>query len=489
MSIFICLLYMVCGLNANNASTQRILTLSEAINRMALQTKRIRAIKLAYENCLLDFANYRKGFLPAVSFSISPFSFNRSIQRLQEASDGSYTYVEDYSNSSSAGITVRQKIGPTGGTLTMGTSLSFLREFSANRNSFNSRPIYIGFTQPLTGGYKEYIFNRTIQHLTQTIAAKDCAKEIATFQYEVLSTYLKAYLADQTLRNAISMEASSDTLLHIALLKLKAGRITDYEYKQVDLQCAENAYDAATAREERQMAVRALSSCLELDGDPIALPQRLDNCPPVIETSTVHALIAHNNPQYIQAELDLARARQQLWQAKQATRLSGNLSIDYGVNQYGAEFAQAYRHPSRQQSVSVTLSLPVFQWGINHNKRQIAENEFEIQRIATERSLRDFDKEIDEVILRYNSALLNSDLSERAFRLATENYHMMARRFTFERITVAELIEAKRTLMMHQMEYYTAIQSLYTTYYNIRTLTLYDFENNKHLQEAILPNL
>lgn len=88
----------------------------------------------------------------------------------------------------------------------MGTSLSFLREFSANRNSFNSRPIYIGFTQPLTGGYKEYIFNRTIQHLTQTIAAKDCAKEIATFQYEVLSTYLKAYLADQTLRNAISMD-------------------------------------------------------------------------------------------------------------------------------------------------------------------------------------------------------------------------------------------------------------------------------------------
>ncbi len=110
-------------------------------------------------------------------------------------------------------------------------------------------------------------------------------------------------------------------------------------------------------------------------------------------------------------------------------------------------------------------------------------------RLAYENCLLDFDKEIDEVILRYNSALLNSDLSERAFRLATENYHMMARRFTFERITVAELIEAKRTLMMHQMEYYTAIQSLYTTYYNIRTLTLYDFENNKHLQEAILPNL
>ena len=54
-------------------------------------------VELSYKNTILRFENYKKGFLPSLSFSLSPINFNRSQKLMQNSTNGNYSYVEDYS--------------------------------------------------------------------------------------------------------------------------------------------------------------------------------------------------------------------------------------------------------------------------------------------------------------------------------------------------------------------------------------------------------
>ena len=83
------------------------LSLSMVIYTLTLEAPSAQIQRLSFENELLQFENYKKGFLSSVSINMS---FNRSIVKLQQATDGQYNYVEDYSSNSSAGVSVSQKI-------------------------------------------------------------------------------------------------------------------------------------------------------------------------------------------------------------------------------------------------------------------------------------------------------------------------------------------------------------------------------------------
>lgn len=58
------------------------------VDKLSLNTPAAKMEQLNLENEILEFENYKKGFLPKVSFNLSPFNFNRSIVRLQQAEDG-----------------------------------------------------------------------------------------------------------------------------------------------------------------------------------------------------------------------------------------------------------------------------------------------------------------------------------------------------------------------------------------------------------------
>ena len=211
----------------------RTITLDELLNVYALQSPTVKTLRLQYANRLLEYENYRKGFLPSVSFDITPVSFNRSLRLLQDPYSGKYTYVKDYANSTSASITINQRIGPLGGTVTASTSLSYLREFSDNRNSYTTSPLYLSYSQPLLGGNKNYRLAKDIMHLQYALAKKNYCNGVSGEQMKILSLYLQACSEKMQAEVARSNMEIGDTLLHFAKLKLKNGYITQYDYRDV----------------------------------------------------------------------------------------------------------------------------------------------------------------------------------------------------------------------------------------------------------------
>lgn len=76
--IFKLLLFLFLFLPLSLSAQPPRISLEEVLNKWAPASPAARQVKLAYENTILQFANYRKGFLPSIAFSLNPVSFNHS---------------------------------------------------------------------------------------------------------------------------------------------------------------------------------------------------------------------------------------------------------------------------------------------------------------------------------------------------------------------------------------------------------------------------
>lgn len=178
----ILLLYFPCPL----LRADRPITLEMAINELALKSTSVQVELLRLKNELLTYDNYKKEFLPALQLTTRLVEFNHSLKLLQNALDGNYLNVEDYSTSSSVGMTIQQKIFHTGGTFALNSSVSVLREHSDNRNNFTTTPFYVSYSQSFWGGRKQNIMERSLYRLRYDLALKNYCTSVSSIQQKVL---------------------------------------------------------------------------------------------------------------------------------------------------------------------------------------------------------------------------------------------------------------------------------------------------------------
>ncbi len=224
------------------SQSESYLSLPYVIDVLSLDAPAARIERLNYENELLQFENYRKGFLPAVSVSMSPMNFNRSIVKLQQAEDGRYNYVEDYSGSSDAGISVQQKVLFTGGTISLNSNLNYLNELSQKRNSFSSTPFAISYSQQLFGGGKTLRMEKTIEYKKNEESIKKYCVAISGIQYQALNLFMEVFLNSLEMEVSSSNKSATDSLYRMAQVKYKNSRITESDFKQIELQAVNNEY-------------------------------------------------------------------------------------------------------------------------------------------------------------------------------------------------------------------------------------------------------
>lgn len=93
----------------------------------------------------------------------------------------------------------------------------------------------------------------------------------------------------------------------------------------------------------------------------VAVP--IFNVPVAIDINTVLFYVNQNNPFVQQQEIQLMESERNLISNKIRNRFNGNISLNYGVNQYANNFAAAYKNGNIRQSFIVGFQIPIFQWG------------------------------------------------------------------------------------------------------------------------------
>lgn len=228
---------------------------------------------------------------------------------------------------------------------------------------------------------------------------------------------------------------------------------------------------------------------IEPDNYQIVIPDF--NMPPFMDIDLVLNYARSNNTFYAEKEIEEIEeieAGKTFFSSKMSSNLNGNINISYGMNQYANNIFDAYRNGNSRGGVSIGLEIPIFQWGVNRNNLRIAENSHNVTLLSIEKSKSDFENDMREKINAYNHSIDLWIIAEKGYALSREQYHILVHKFSLEKVSIFELTNAQKDQNDAMKRYYAAIKDVYTIYYALRQLTLYDFIKGEELEYVLIDN-
>ena len=308
--------------------------------------------------------------------------------------------MEDYSSSSNAGISISQKVPFTGGTLSANSSLNYLNELSQNRHSFSASPFSVSYSQQLFGSGKIMRMEKTIEYKKNEENIKAYCKAIAGIQQKALSLFMDTFLASLEKEQSSSNRQATDSLYRMAKVRYENKRITESDFKQIELQAVNNEYLEENAAKNFDDALRTLSTFLDLSLNfrSVVIEKPEFTLPLQLNSGIIRFYIGENNPAMLNRDIRRLEAEKSLYSSELQNKFNANINMSYGLNKYGENIMDVYSNPSRRQSVSVGFSIPFSLWGIDRNTARIAKNNYQSSIISIEMEIDEFENEVDRTV-------------------------------------------------------------------------------------------
>jgi outer membrane protein TolC len=231
-------------------------------------------------------------------------------------------------------------------------------------------------------------------------------------------------------------------------------------------------------------AMFSLASFLNMEKNTdirVSLPGR----PRALTIPVDEALLAAqaNNPEFLGLRQEVLEAEQTVDKTKKESRFNASINASVGFNQVAEKFGEAYRHPMQQEMVSVSVSIPLVDWGVRKGKYNMARNNLNVVKTSARQSEISIEEEVIMTVSDFNvqQALVAS--AEEALDLAILAYNETRQRFIIGKADINSLTLSLNRQQEAQRNYISALQDYWLNYYKIRKLTLHDFASGFSLSE------
>ncbi len=245
--------------------------------------------------------------------------------------------------------------------------------------------------------------------------------------------------------------------------------------------------NAETARKQADMNLRdreiRLRSFLGFN-DNVRLELIIPSEIPSLQVSTqeVFDLAMQNNPEILNQQLTLLTAQSSVAQAKAERGLNANLTASYGLRDQDPDFRLAYADPNKQQRVRIGFSLPILDWGLGKGKYKMAQSSLELAKVQSNQAIVDFQQNLYLDVEQFNLQKSQVEIAAKSDTVAMKRYEVTKQRFLIGKIAVLDLNDADSRKDENRRAYLQSLQDYWNYFYNIRSLTLFDFLNRTPLE-------
>lgn len=443
-----------------------------------------------YLSSYWEFRSFRAERLPSLSLNLRPATYYRYITTRYDSNLDRDVYRSQQTFSAGAALTLSQNFDPLGGSFYLETDLDYMRAFGANKGSqFSATPIRIGYTQSLLG-YNAFKWDKKIEPIKYEKAKKQFLYHTEATSEQAVSYFFNLALAQANYRLAQDNQQSTDTLYAIGQMRHKIAAISQAELLtlRLDKINAENTLKNATISVKRAMQALAVFLNLEKNTEiELELPAITGTIQ--IPADKALTLAQANNPSYLEQQQNILEAEQNVNRTKVQSRFNASLSASVGLNQVADNFSNVYKHPLSQELASLTVSIPLMDWGVRKGKYNMALNNLEIARIQARQEAVSLEEDLLTTLSDFDvqQNLLSSALE--AVDLAEQAYEQTRQRFIIGKVDVNSMTLAQNRQQEAQQNYIRAQLNYWADYYKIRKLTLYDFESGVSLSDKFDFNL
>ncbi len=422
-----------------------------------------------------EYRTYKADFLPNVTLGTTFPEFSRTIKRNQN-DDGTYSYVEDNLNTTSANLNLRQNIGLTGGQIFATSGLTRLDVFGDDNSvSYLSTPVSIGYRQPVLF-YNEYKWQKKIEPLKYEEAKKRYVSSLEDVSLKAVRYFFDLALAQQNLQVARINLSNADTLYKIAEGRYNIGTIAENELMQMELSvlnAGSSLNSSLVDLEIRKFQLRSFLGFNEKVDLELIIPKEI----PELTVDVDHALeiARENNPDIITFERQLIEAERDVAKAKSEKGLQADLYASIGYTQQSEALSNVYINPQDQQRVTFGLNIPILDWGLGKGRYKMAQSGQEVIRTTVDQARTDFVQSVYLNVMQFN--LQDDQLLIAAKRdlIAQKRYDMTKQRFLIGKVDVLDLNVALSEKDDAKANYIAALRMYWSNYYTLRKVTLFDF--------------
>ena len=436
-----------------------------------------------------QWRSYRADLLPEVSLSGTLPSYNKRYSSYQQA-DGSLSFVRNDYLGLDGAVNIKQKLWPTGGTLSVESSLDYLHQ-SGNGgagNQFMSLPVAVTLSQPLFA-VNHLKWNRRIEPLRYREAQARFLTETEQVAMQAISLYFGLLLAGEQVNISKQNLQTAEKLYEVAQAKRRMGTISENDVLQLRLDVLTARSALTNSESARQAAQFALRSFLDVEADiELIMPDSVfggfaTEIPRLsYEAVLAHAL--HNNAlattmRRRQMEADYAVA------AARANRQSINLYAQLGYTGTGNNLNRAYRDLLSNEVVQVGITVPLLDWGKRKGQRRMAESNREIVQGQLRQQAQDFRQNIFILTEQFNNQAEQLRIACEADTIARRRYLTNVETFKIGSISTLELSDAQKAKDQARQNRIQQLFNYWYYYYQLRSIALWDFERGCELTEDV----
>jgi len=431
-----------------------------------------------------EFRTHKAKFRPRLSLNSTLPELNRSIERYVYP-DGSEDFIPRKVMSSSADVRLVQNISPTGGSIFMRSGLERIDLLDAEEDKLKylSTPISIGFQQPIKA-HNSFRWEKKIEPLKYEEAKKDYIDAMEDVSQRAVNYFFNLMIAQVNLQIAEINYAGNDTLFKIAQGRYNIGTIAENELLQMELaflNAGAALNEANIQLEISKFQLRSFLGFNETVDIELIIPSEI----PELDVDVTLALneAKKNSPEIISLQRQLLEADQSVAEARAEKGLTADLFASFGLTRNAPLLADVYKDPEQQQMVTVGLQIPIVDWGLGKGQLRMAQSSQEVVRTNVQQAEIDFEQEVMLQVLQFNLQDDQVRIAAKADTIAHNRYTVTKERFLIGNVDVLDLNIALTERDAATRNYLTTLHNYWTYYYNIRKLTLFDFEALAPLSE------
>ncbi|MCQ2974093.1 MAG: TolC family protein [Bacteroidales bacterium] len=463
------------------------LTLSKTIGLAQEKSPHAISAKHTLRSAYWNYRYYKASYKPSLTLNTSP-EFNRGIERVVQP-DGTYNFVHVSELSNDISLEISQNIPFTGGNLFIKSSL--LRDDQIEgegTTAYRSQPISIGYQQNLIG-YNEIKWNSKIEPLRWQEAKKQYNETMELVASQASIYYFELAAAQTDVEIAKSNLASADTLCTFAEGRYNIGTISENEMLQLKLNKLREETNLLDANITLQTVAENLRNFLDLPTntslrvDISKLPDSLitsffDNKPLEISIEQALNYALKNSPELDKYYRNQLESRQNLAYCKANSGLKANLYIQFGLSQTAAELSETYHSPTDMQYASLTLSIPILDWGKGKGSKKVAQSNVDLSDINAEQGIKSFEQNVIKMVQQFNLQSKRVEVAKQVDQTAEKRYEVARQLYLLGKNTILDLNSAISEKDSARRNYISSLSTYWSLYYGLRSITGYDFANN-----------
>ena len=457
------------------------LTLEDALQYSIDHSPELQNALLNLERYKLSLEAQKASLKSKFSLTLNPFSYSNS-----RSFDNRFSqWYTNESFSSNGTFSITQPIIWTDATVSLNNKFGWQSNTStsgtSNKNQAFSNDLYLSINQPL------FTYNRTKVDLESIErdyenALINYALRRLSLESSITSSFYNVYTAKNNLeiseaelkdaqqnfdiiKNKVEADLSARDELYQAELNV-AQAVSTVDNRKVSLENAKDDLKKILGIEiERDFDITA-----EITAKPVPINMML-----AIESALSSRL------ELRQREISRIEQDIQMKQIKENNSLDGNLSLSLGIMGDNEDFNKIYDHPTNNPRVSLSLSIPLFDWG--ERKARIKAQEIAIKMYDMET---DEERKSIEIAVRKSCRSLRNleaqiAIAEQSVQNAQLTYDLNAERYRNGELTGMEMNQFQTQLSNQKMSYVSTLINYKLELLNLKIISLYDFENDKHV--------